>query len=276
MFGRSQWVEVDNSCVPLPGAVPLDQIAAALAARGRSATGAVIPSRTKETAQYCDKLARYPIWPQLGSLRDQYGWTFVSAGTNYTDVTQLTPEEQLADSCGSLQTFRDHGHNRAWGLFAYPNHKSNNSVGSIVSSCFSYGRVYGQGSSCHTCLTSPWFQTTNTVNGGRCNNPALPCYDVAADNTQKRYMSPLNLANLMKPGPDRWSSVQMYRLVTGSYTGEHHSWDCTSADWRDHWTNEHEMYCYTDYFRAVDSIPPTVVVTDPATVAESWGRGFGS
>ena len=275
MFGRTNWQAVARTgCQPLPGAVPLDQVSAALVARGLRATGAVVVNRTRETTNFCDSFVKYPSWQQLAQLRDQDGWTFVSAGTNYTDVTQLTPEQQQANTCGSLPTFVNHGHLRAWGMYAYPNDKSNATVQSnVVSNCFSYGRKYGQGSISFSNLTSPWFQVTNTINGGPCNDNALPCYNYPAIRT-RRYMPPTKLGTLMNPGTDVWSTVQMYRLVTGAYANEDHKWDCTSPDWRAHWTNQHELYCFNDYLMALDTISPHVVVTDPATVATSWGRGF--
>jgi hypothetical protein len=59
-------------------------------------------------------------------LRDDYGWTFVSAGQSYSDMTALTPDQQRAESRGSLQAFTDHGHTRAHGLFAHPQQQVHN------------------------------------------------------------------------------------------------------------------------------------------------------
>ena len=43
------------------------------------------------------------------------------ASRTYANIASLTPTQQREESCGTLQTFEDHGHRRAWGLFAYPN-----------------------------------------------------------------------------------------------------------------------------------------------------------
>jgi hypothetical protein len=65
----------------------------------------------------------------------------------------------------------------------------------------------------------------------------------------------------------------MYRFVTGSHTSSTFDWDCTNADPNLHWVSNAELYCYDDFLWALQQIPDDVVVTDPATVAQAWGRG---
>ena len=60
----------------------------------------------------------------------------------------------------------------------------------------------------------------------------------------------------------------------GTRTGTALSWDCTSADWRQHYTSRQEVYCYNDFLAIMDglrdAVTTGVTVTDPATVARAW------
>jgi hypothetical protein len=87
------------------------------------------------------------------------------------------------------------------------------------------------------------------------------------------YRTRPSLASLMQPAPGEWSVVQMYRFVTGSHSSSTFDWDCTADDPRLHWVSNSELYCYEDFLWALDRIPADVVVTDPASVAQAWGRG---
>jgi hypothetical protein len=61
-------------------------------------------------------------------------------------MTTLTPEQQFAESCGSLDTFTAHGHTSAWGLFAYPDDEYTEQIQTdVVSTCFAFGRTYDDG-----------------------------------------------------------------------------------------------------------------------------------
>jgi hypothetical protein len=70
--------------------------------------------------------------------------------------------------------------------------------------------------------------------------------------------------------------LSTYKLLTGAKLSGNRRWDCTSGDARKHWTSEVESYCLKDLLAAVDAIKPGSVVTDPASVAEAWGRVPGS
>jgi hypothetical protein len=229
-----------------------------------------------ETTRRCTSgfPVQYASWSDIASLRDLYGWKFVSAGTQYTDITVLSPQARRDMSCGSLPAFENRGHTRAWGLFAYATDRSNDAVQrDVVSSCFAYGRKYGQGMSTRSLLGPPWFQSTPSVNGGRCNNAALACYTMAVKGNA-RYTPLTTLVNLLRPGPNQWNTIQLSRFVTGTQTSPSYpwTWDCSSSDWRNHWVGAVELYCWNDFLAAVDQRPAEVVVTDPATVAEAWSR----
>ncbi|MGH3115858.1 MAG: hypothetical protein ACRDQ2_01840 [Gaiellales bacterium] len=275
LMGRTQWVQVTSQCQPYPGAVPLDEVARALSDRRVSATGALVVDRVHESERDCyGNYALMASWADAARLRDEFGWSFVSNGTSHHDIRTMSSEEQWNESCGSLAPLAAHGHNRAWGLFGYGANLWNETVQeSIVASCFAYGRTYGGGTNERATTAYPWFQNTNSINGGSCNDSTQLCY--AYESKQgTRYASPDFLADLMDVEADHWAVIQMYRFVSGSQLNPdlNFMWDCTSADWRQHWTSHAELYCIEDYLSAIDRIPADVVVTDPATVAEAWGR----
>lgn len=273
MFGRSQWALASDTCQPETNTVPLNQVAAELHRRGIVGTGAVIGDRTAESSTTCYSGALYPSWQQLAQLRDDYGMRFVSAGVSHVDNTLLTAAQQYANVCGSLPAMLAHGHDRAWGTFAYPNGKQSLALQTTTTSrCFAYGRVYQMGRSHQDIVSrSPWLERTNSLAGGACNAPALPCYSLRV--RSGRYFSRDVLARLMAVGPGEWSTVYMYKFISGSHDAASTSavrWDCTAPDWRAHWTTVPETYCWNDYLAALDAIPSNVTVVDPATVAQAW------
>lgn len=273
-FGRTQWVTA-HSCRPLAGAVTLGHVADELAARDLVGTGNVVIDRESATSSpRCFSYGLGTTWEQLASLRDTFGWNFISAGQSYRDMTTLTTQQQIDESCGSLAALQAHGHDRGWGLFAYPNNRRTSTIQkNVVSTCFSYGRVYDFRFNRIGSMGPPWFQRTTSVNGGSCNVVGAWCYDPASVGANHHYRTPASLAALMQPGPGRWSVVQMYRFVDGAQDTSIFDWDCTDPDPAMHWTSSSEIYCLNDYLWALDQIPTDVLVTDPATVAEAWGRG---
>jgi Tol biopolymer transport system component len=271
-IGRLQWVSTEG-CTPMPNTVPLDQVAAELQRRGLVAGGTVVTNATQATGRYCSSnIAVHASWADLANLRDAYGWTFWSGGATHGNMTTMSAAQQQNESCGSLTALASHGHNRGWGLFGYGNDKYTSQIQSaVVSQCFSYGRTYvkttGPTVNVRSQMAAPWFQVTESVDGGPCNDPSQSCYSGG-----KKYDSPALLGTRMQPTADQWSHVQAYRFVTGSRQGTASSWDCSSPDWRRHWTSRVELYCWVDYLAALDMIQPGTVVTDPATVAQAWGR----
>jgi TolB protein len=272
-FGRAQWVSVEG-CTPMPNTVPLDQVAAELKRRGLVAGGTVVTNATQAASRYCSSnIGLHASWADLANLRDSFGWVFYSGGSTHGNMTTMTPAQQLTESCGSLTALASRGHDRGWGLFGYGNDKYTTTIqANVVSTCFSYGRTYvkstGPTVNVRSQMAAPWFQVTESVDGGPCNDPGRSCYSGG-----KRYDSPALLGSRMQPASDQWSVVQAYRFVTGARQGAGSSWDCTSSDWRQHWTSRVELYCWNDYLAALDMIGPGTVVTDPATVAQAWGRG---
>ncbi|MDX6591987.1 MAG: hypothetical protein QOJ13_1183 [Gaiellales bacterium] len=272
-IGRSQLGMAGPGCTLLPGSVGLADIAGKMHALGHSGTGAVVVGHVAPSRYRCHGMIRYPGWKTLDTLRQRYGWSFVSAGMRYADTRRMSRAEQVKNICGSLDVMRAHGHKGAWGMFAYPGDRSNTQVQrDVTSKCFAYGRTYHHGLNRPSGLKSPWFQKTYSVDGGACNVRSLPCYKIVTPVWPAHYLSPHVLAGLMAPGAGSWRVVQMYRFVKGKRSEGKVQWDCTGADWRTHWTTRIEVYCAGDFLDAVRSIPSRVSVVGPATVARAWGR----
>jgi len=274
LFSRSA-MTVADACVENPlGVVPTDIVVAPeLARRGYAATGTVQTGTTMDDTRACLHYQQSLVgsWADLAMLRDVYGWSFVSHSRNRLNLPALSPLRKQAQTCGSLSDLRAHGHLRGDGLFAYPNNLATYTPElqmNYVSKCFAFGRLYGDGVTVRATATAPpYVQSTVSVNGGRCNDPVLPC---ALLSTVVNYSSPDVLAARASAlAPDEWLTLQWYVLVDGAREGY---WDCTSPDWRAHWAMDAERYCYADFLRVLDAIPAGAVVTDPLTVAQAWGR----
>jgi hypothetical protein len=281
LFGRTQWVSVGTiggvQCQRLPNTIDLGEAAADMAARGITGVGNVVVNRIPETGFRCfNNYTTHPGWDTLSQLHAS-GWRFVSAGKTYADMTKLSYAGQVYESCGSLTTFADRGMPEAGGLFAYSADRYTVAIQTDpVSTCFAFGRAYdpdGPGVSVRSGMGPPWFQLTNSVNGGACADPALACSSLQ---TPKRYEPPADIAAAMAAAPDTWVAIQFYRFVTGAWSNGTHGWDCTSADRSAHWTTRTEWYCYDDFILVMDALRDAtsrgVVVADPATVGEAWGR----
>ena len=271
-FGRTGWVGTTRACVVVPGAVDLGAVAAELQRRGYTGVGAIVLDRTSEETRKCiNKLYQSASWEDIDELQEM-GWSFVSAGQDYANMTTLTPEELYAESCGTLDAFAEKDID-ASGEFAYPNNKSTTAMqADIISTCFAWGRQYQvYGATTLAGSGAPWFQFTHSLRGGKCNEATRPCYTSVGGATT-RYQLPARLGQwLTGLKPDEWATLQAYRFVVGSH-GTFPTWDCRSTDPRAHWTSQTELYCWNDYLAVLDKVPSTALVTDPGTVARTWGR----
>jgi hypothetical protein len=285
LLAHSAWTAVDDQCNPLPGIVTLRRQAPVYAAHHLTVTASVVTSWVAPTTRTC--IASYPLspspkplliasWADLAMLRADFGWKFISQGRFYVDILTLPTWQQNSDICGSLRLLESKGYPEAAGLFAYPNNEYDLTVQQrIVSRCYDFGRIYGgQANGQSTAGGAPWFASTFSFNGGRCNNPQLACSTLP---TRYAYGSPWVLAKDLNPGPGQWSIVQLYRFATGANTtGSTLQWDCSGPDWHNHWTNSTELYCWKDFQKALKRISPSVVSLDPAGVAAAWGRSPGN
>lgn len=279
MFGRSMIGSTAN-CTLRRGAVSLFTIADLLKGRGIAATS----NATIDQIGTCTKDISYASWTQLATLRDTYGWTLTSRGKTNDILSTLTPAQQYDETCGSLQTFYDHGFTRAWGMYGFPGGDPVLSVqNGPVKDCYAYGRDYEPASNVYP-LASPYLASAYDILGGRCHNPALNCYlmNIKLWNpTNSRWYTPPALlaayANAGLDGTGRWQILQWYRLVSGhagTTTSTTPAWNCDSPDPRDHWTSQPELYCLTDMLWVVDHTNPSLTFTDPATLGALQGRDF--
>jgi hypothetical protein len=89
-----------------------------------------------------------------------------------------------------------------------------------------------------------------------------------ATQNNRRMTTPDEISKLFRPSANQYGVAQFYVLIEGVTA----NWDCTSPDWRDHWTKIEETYCRVDALAAIDARTPTAINTHPAVVAEAWGR----
>lgn len=277
LWGKSMWQPAaDTACTDTAGTRTLEQNAQDMQARGLFGVGGVVINRTAESGLTCyvgGANNLQPSWEELALLRDTYNWTFVSQGMTYSDMTLMkTDEERYNESGATLPILEAHGHTRAWGAFNYPNNRQNPAAQNIVTKYFAFGRKYTGGANTKTSVSVfPYTMSTNSVNGGRCNNPSLPCYNMAVLNN-RRTTSVETLKKILNPAHNGWGVVQFYRIVEGKrgVIGDKFAWDCTSTDWRDRWTSIPEMTCRESFLEVLEGRSLTATVADPATVAETW------
>jgi hypothetical protein len=108
-----------------------------------------------------------------------------------------------------------------------------------VQRCFSYGRDYEPLSNAYP-MAFPYLALVDDVIGGRCHNPAMAC------------------SRMTRP-PAR-----------------HPAWNCDSADPREHWTSQPELYCLNDMLWVIDHVDPRISYSDPATLGAAQGRDFSA
>ena len=277
LFGRTQWVQARN-CAAVANGVNLETVAQALATRGLTATGNIVLNQVPATGFWCEGgFSLHPGWDRIQQLRAD-GWDFVSAGKYYRYMPDLTYAQQRDNSCGSLPIFQTRGID-ASGLFAYPNDKYNAAVqADPVSTCFDWGRTYGSGVTTESQAAFPWFQSTHTVQGARCSKPNAGCPYAAQYKWQYTHPDWM-IATVRSLQPGQWYTMQYYRFVTGTsqIPNDRFQWDCRAADPAAHWATRPEVYCWSDFLRVLDALVQErdaggLVVTDPATVADAWGR----
>jgi hypothetical protein len=280
MMGRAiEGIALDSSCERLSTqAKMLDEVAAELGAHGLRATAPVTLSQVHEDDNACDGGLLYASWAELHQLRDRYGWDVVPRGPTNDVITGLSGEALWNATCGVLPTFTAHGFPDAWALYAYPQNRWTSADEQVVKTCYAYGRQYaGLGVSNRIPVADPYWDQVVSVNGGRCNDVALACYNDPNVKNGRRYMLPSQLDRTVSVLPGRWTSLQFYRFVTGSYgspssRSSQPAWDCTAADPRSHWSHQPESYCWNDFVAFLGGLPRNVTDASPADVARATGR----
>jgi hypothetical protein len=281
-------VEDDDSIATLTGT-----IAPYLQSLGMTGTGTLVTKRTNQSTRFCthynDDLTA--SWDDATNLAQNYGWSFVSHTATYPSLAKiqsLTPQQAMAETCGSEATIAAHGLPGAAGMIAYPgSYTKNPAVVNLQTNygdtCFDWGRQYnhaahGQNFLATASTTPPHWVYPVAVVGGPCNDPTQPCYTVHVQNG--RYTMPstiINQINRLKPG--MWYILQAYLLVTGTnpnYTSDRMRWDCTSPNPAEHWTNVTVRYCWSDFQTILQAIAAktNITISDPQTIGQAWGRPF--
>jgi hypothetical protein len=290
LFSRTQMTAADN-CVP--DNTGIAQLATAVApflhSLGMPGTGTLVTGLTKQNTRYCSHLlvGHYgetlaASWADAAHLADTYGWSFVSHTATYPPSwSNLTPAQIRAETCGSATTIARHGLPGAHGLIAYPGNVGapTRVQADYSAKCFAWGRRYfSTGITPQQAgATPPYWQDTEAVNGGACNVPAAPCYQVQSTAGHRYTIPDQVIAGIAALKPGQWFTLQAFILVEGTnsrYTQNKDRWDCTSPNPKLHWSNDNERYCYSDWKKIVGAIAarPDITVTDPLTVGVAFGR----
>src|SRR5581483_4115741 len=311
LFSRSEVTAADNctendtDIAPLLPLTP-DSTAVApfLQSLGFSGTGTLVTGNTQQSSYLCthnnDSLGA--SWDAATTLAQQYGWSFVSHTADYpgpAKMARLTTQQQYNETCGSAATIDAHGLPGGHGMIAYPGlQTAPTSLQSVYGAeCFAWGRTYGNNglTSSSAGSTAPYWQNTEAVMGGPCNDKTQTqtggCYNLTATGS-KRYKLPSKIiAQIQALQPGQWLTIQAYLLVNGTndtaspigYTNNKTQWDCSSSNPSEHWTNDVERYCYSDYQQIVNAISTynqnintsgstPITVTDPLTVGKAFTR----
>lgn len=293
LFSRTEMGAADG-CVPDGDGIATlgGDVAPWLQSQGLAATGSLVTGRTQDTTETCthgnDSLTA--SWADATGLAQAYGWSFVSATQTYpgpAKLASLTPLQSWQQTCGSAQAIQAHGLAGATGMIDYPGVTAKSPAVAQLqadygANCFSWGRMYSKtGVTDATAgVTAPFWQSTRAVLGGPCSDPLAACYGLLVTGS-KRYTDPASVVaqiGLLQPG--QWFTLQAYVLVTGTspaYTQDTGQWDCTSPDPAEHWSNDVERYCYSDWQQIVSAVAVmqqagTLTVTDPGTVGVDFGR----
>jgi hypothetical protein len=278
LFSRSAVTASSNCVANDTGVARLDTVVApALSSLGLHPTGSIETGVTKQDSLWCGhyKETQFASWSVAQQLANQYGWSFVSHTSTYryneTMWYALSPQGIYDETCGSANQITAHGLPGANGSMAWPNGYVYDPAKADVQACFDFSRTFGNGVTDQATATAPPYnEPARGLDGGACNDASLACYSYTFAHAPYRYRSPVAMSQLLASAqPSQWITLQTYLLVTGSRAG---LWDCTSPDWRQHWTYDTERYCWDDYLSIVSSIPAGVTVTDPASVGAAWGR----
>lgn len=282
IFSRTEMGAADGCVADSAGIASLGTtVAPYLRSLGMPATGTLVTDKVLQATRKCThaRSSLMASWNDAAQLASAYGWTFVSHTATYpADLTHLTPARAEAETCGSAETIDAHGLPGGHGYIAYPGAQAapTSLQAAYSARCFAWGRLYGSSglTAKSAGTTAPFWQHTKAANGGACNDRTLPCYTLPV----QRYNLPSTIIGYLKGlGPGTWFTFQTYILVTGRSPAYAHStiaWDCTSANPAQHWTNDNERWCYSDYQAVIAAIAavPHVTVTDPLTVGTAFGR----
>jgi hypothetical protein len=283
VFSRAQWSSgdeaEDGTCSTYPGSATLGQVAADLKSLGLSATLDVIPAWESQNQRKCLLYGTIADWSDIATLAAQNGFSVINGGATRLDLIGLPPAQQKFEACSGLPTLAAQGYPEAWSLFGAAEGAANAEVSEVAGTCNSFTRNYNGGWDYRPrTLAGPDELQVNSYLGGPCNDPQAACYYNVTG--PRRYTDPETITAALQPSADSWGIVQLYRFVSGSQLSGQQTWDCTSPDWREHWTyspingdhNTGELYCVNDLISALAALPAGLRFSDPAVVAQAWGR----
>lgn len=282
LFSKTEQTASDN-CVPNDtGIARLDTVVAPyLQSLGFTGTGTLVTAKTQASRTLCvhsgDSLSE--SWSGATRLAQDYGWTFGSATATYPhNLSNLTPAEAYAETCGSAATLDAHNMPGAHGIIDYPGAQASPESLQVKygAKCFAWGRLYAKSGTTPQAAaqTPPFWQLTRSLNGGHCAQQGAPCATIGGP-PYTRPAAIIKLINKLQPG--QWLTIQAYLLVTGTnppYTHNRTRWDCTSSNPDLHWSTDNERYCYNDWQQIVQAVAARndIMVTDPLTVGIAFGR----
>jgi len=287
LFSRTEETAADNCVRDDDDIAPLDTtVAPYLQSLGFSATGSIETGPTQQSTLFCthEQSTLATSWDLAQELTSTYGWTFVSHSSTYPTTWPTDPGEQWDETCGSAQVIDAHGLPGADAMFAWPHNQFDSTVlTQFVEPCFGTSRLYrNAATNVATFSTPPYYQNSWQLGGGclSATTKANQCGPVVVDGSTLTYQSPqavINAIDALPPGSVL--TLQVYLLVTGkspAYTTSKDQWDCTSADPADHWSNDTERYCYSDFQEIMQALSDSgITITQPLAVDAAFGRtGF--
>lgn len=289
VFSRSEMTAMDGTACAVDDAniVRTDAVVAPyLAQLGIRAAGSLETTPTRVTGYWCAHYGESAAisWTEAQLLSKLYGWSFVSHTATYPKTAAawlaMDPAQLYAETCGSALAISSHGLTGASGMFLWPRSDVDPAALPFVEQCFDVSRTYhGMGVTTQAQVdTAPYEVRTLGLWGGRCNDPALPC---ASLTTPVPYMLPSTvIGRLDALQAGQWFSLQSFILVTGTnpaYKTNLSRWDCTSPNPADHWSNDAERYCYSDFQAIMAAIHQKIATNglisgEPASIAAAFGR----
>ena len=287
LFSRTEETAADN-CVRDDADIALldTTVAPYLQSLGFSATGTIETSPTQQSSLFCThyQSTLATSWDLAQELASTYGWTFISHSATYPTTWPTDPGQQWDQTCGSAQVIDAHGLPGADAMFAWPHSYLNSTaLTQFVEPCFGTSRVFRNApTDVGTLSTPPYYQYAWQLLGG-CLSAATGanrCGPVTIDGSTLTYQDPQAVIDAIEAlPPGRGVTLQAYLLVTGKsppYTASKDQWDCTSSDPADHWSNDAERYCYSDFQEVMQALYDSgITITQPLAVDAAFGRtGF--
>ncbi len=287
LFSRTEETAADN-CVRDDADIALldTTVAPYLQSLGFSATGTIETSPTQQSSLFCThyQSTLATSWDLAQELASTYGWTFISHSATYPTTWPTDPGQQWDQTCGSAQVIDAHGLPGADAMFAWPHSYLNSTaLTQFVEPCFGTSRVFRNApTDVGTLSTPPYYQYAWQLLGG-CLSAATGanrCGPVTIDGSTLTYQDPQAVIDAIEAlPPGRVVTLQAYLLVTGKsppYTASKDQWDCTSSDPADHWSNDAERYCYSDFQEVMQALYDSgITITQPLAVDAAFGRtGF--